>query len=424
MTAARGIIVLLLVAAIALPFAPIAGPLSADDLFPLAAVMLALALIPFTRTRRVIDASVAGFLLLAALGLVSSAANAVSIADFARLSARSAGRTLFYLTLVVALRAVLGDRPARAHRALLLFALAATAEAAFCVWAFRNSYQGPFGIGVADVPRWSVLHGHTRVHGTFSGALKVHEQSNVSANFLASYLVLSVPATLGLALAARRWQVTLLLAVGALLQVTALYLTYTRAALVALGVAVLALGWLMGRRKLAVAMVCVAAVGTLAIPTMRNKFLKEGHNRYALWWSSIQTTKESPVVGVGDGNYVRVLSNNSHLHETPWGVSNTTAHNSLLLSAANHGVPGGLALALLYGLMLLSAYAWVDRSKGPGRLLAASITASLIGYLVQDQFNNLSYVPKVATQMWFLFALMPLAAQNRASTPEPSGRFS
>ena len=224
---------------------------------------------------------------------------------------------------------------------------------------------------------------------------------------------MTVPATLGLALYERRKIARLLLLLGAVAQVLALYLTYTRAALVALGFAVLVMGWLLGRKKLAIAAVVLAVVATTSIPTMRAKFLKEGHNRYALWWASTQTTAQHPLLGVGDGNYMRVLAANPRIHETPWGVANATAHNSILLATANHGLGGGLAFLLLDLLIIGAAIDYVRRSKGRARLLTAALAASIAGYMIQDQFNNLSFVPKVATQMWFLFALMPLLCRMK-----------
>src|SRR5687767_9561671 len=101
------IIVLTLVCSVAIPFIPVAGPLSADDALPLAGVVLALISLAFTRSRITINALAAPFLVLAVLGIASSAANADSLSDFARMSARSTGRFLFFWMLVVAVRPLL-----------------------------------------------------------------------------------------------------------------------------------------------------------------------------------------------------------------------------------------------------------------------------------------------------------------------------
>jgi hypothetical protein len=43
----------------------------------------------------------------------------------------------------------------------------------------------------------------------------------------------------------------------------------------------------------------------------------------------------------------------------------------------------------------------------------------LFGYLAQDQFNDLAYVPKVATQAWFLFGVLwMLPSVGSADPPE------
>jgi hypothetical protein len=408
----RTVFVALLAGAIFVPFVPIAGPLSGDDVFPLLAVALAGLAAPLSRPRGpVLDASFVAICVFAAVALVSSGANASELGELGRLAGRSAGRMAFYLALVVGTRAVL-DAPGWGRRAAVGLSVAAGLQAVFCVFAHRTRYRGPYGIGIADIPTWSVLSGKVRVHGTFSGALGAHELANVSANFLASYLVLSVPVSLGVLVTARRRGARLFWGLAVLAQLLALYLTYTRAALAALAVAILVAGWLLGRRRLAVGAVVLAAATSLALPAMREKFLKEGHNRYALWTSSLRTTATSPLVGVGDGRYLRVMSQDPTLHETDWGVSNATAHNSILLSAAHHGVPGGLAHLALDLALLGVAFACVRRARtAEARRLTAFLAAGVLGWMIQDQFNNLAYVPKVATQLWFVFALLPLVAR-------------
>lgn len=104
---------------------------------------------------------------------------------------------------------------------------------------------------------------------------------------------------------------------------------------------------------------------------------------------------------------------------TAIGVATATSHNSILLAAAHYGVLGGVALAFLYLLLVLTALRSVRQTRGsPERYLTAAVGAALFGYLAQDQLNNLNFVPKVATQLWFLIALLPmLVAQARKEEP-------
>jgi hypothetical protein len=294
----------------------------------------------------------------------------------------------------------------------MFYVAAATIESIFCVYAYATEYRGPFGLGVVPFPEWSVLTGQIRVQGTFSGAELHYETSSTSPNFLAAYLVLSIPVTVGLMAWARHrgWRLAL---VGAgLLQVVTLYLTYTRASLIAFGFAILAMGFLAGRRKLAAGALIACVVAALSIPTVRTKMLGEGHDRWSLYWASMRLTYDRAVFGVGDGNYEYVLHENQQYHETPYGIATTTSHNSMLLSAANYGVAGGAAHAVLYFLLLAVCLREIRRVQDRRqRVLVAGVIAGIMGYLAQDQFNNLAYVPKVATQMWFLFALVPLLAR-------------
>lgn len=412
----------LMVGAIFLPFIPLAGPLSADDILPLASALLGLAVVLFSRRKPLLDGAVVGFALLALVGLLSNAANAATFGDFLRLTGRSTGRIVYYVVLIVGTRTILdrGDWP---RRALLFLVGAATLEALFCLYAFITDYHGPYGLGIIGFPGWSVLVGKTRVQGTFSGSAVRYEGAAVSANFLAAYLILTIPLTVGLMLTTlrRRWRLTL--GASALLQVAILYLTYTRSALMAFGFSILAMGFLSGRRKIAGAVLVAGIVAALSIPTVRTKLLGEGHDRWSLYWASFQITHDRAALGVGDGNYNQVLMENRKYRDTPYGLAGTTSHNSVLLSAANYGVLGGSAHALLYLLMIAVMLRVSHQTRDPRRkLVVAGVVAGILGYLFQDQFNNLAYVPKVATQMWFLYALVPLLARppgEQAEEAEP-----
>jgi hypothetical protein len=410
-SAARAVFIALLVAAIVPPYVSIAGPLSLDDLFPLLGVTLGLAAAAFCREELVDDPSLAAFAVLGALGLVSSAANSGRTGEFLWLAARSTGRAVFYISLIVSARLVLRD-PVWLRRAIHAFAALATLEALFCIWAYVAGYHGPFGFGLADVPTWwTASHGHGRVHGTFAGQTGAFEQDNTSSNFLAAYLLLTIPSTAGIAIGAegRAGRTTrVVAALAALAQVAALYLTYTRAALVALALAALLMGWLLGRRRLVAALVTIGLVSALATPSVRARLGGESHDRFALWWSGARIAADHPLFGVGDGYYLPVLFHHQRYYDTPFGTSTSTSHNSVLLSAANLGLLGGAAHALLYALMLWVSWRAIRDAEGPARALAIGLVCGLAGYLVQDQFNNLAYVPKVATQMWFVFALIPL----------------
>jgi hypothetical protein len=404
----RALFIVGIAASIFPPFIPLAGPLSLDDLPPLIAVVLALFTMCFVRERTIVDATIFGFALLGLAGLISSAANSDGLSEFGRFAGRSAGRTLFAFGLVLGTRALLGDKRWQ-RAAVFALVIAATVESLFCLWAYQKRYIGPYGLGVADFASWSVLKGEVRVQGTFSGVRLAYEGASVSANFLAAYLIMSIPVTIGLAFSTAKGRARDALYLGALVQLIVLYLTYTRAALIALGVGIMVLGFVLGKRKQTLAALAFGAMVTLAIPSVRAKFMSEGHNRYALWWASWEITKDNALVGVGDGNYDRVLHDEPRYHNTPFGPAETASHNSIMLSAANHGIAGGVAQVLLYGSLVAAALYAFKRSSGSERYLAAGIVSALAAYLVQDQFNNLAYIPKVATQMWFLFGVLTAA---------------
>lgn len=394
------------------PFVPVAGPLSLDDLFPLLAVGVGLPVLLLRRRPAEIDGTVVAFGLFILVAIMSSAVNGEGVPDFLRLAGRSAGRMSFYLALVLCTRAVLGDDQWPRY-ALAVFVGTATVEALFCLYAYLFDFQGPYGMGISGFAHWSVLAGKTRVQGTFSGSPGAYEVVYSSANFLAAYLLMTIPVSAGLALATKSRAFRALLAATLLLQIVILYLTYTRAALIALGVSILAMGWLLGRRKLAALVLIVGVCGALSVPTIRKKFLHEKHDRFALYYAAASVVADNPVFGIGDGNYLDTLHREQRYYWNRFGSATTTSHNSMLLSAANHGVFGGLAHAALYFFLLLACVRAVGRSKGRTRALTAGVAAGLVGYLVQDQFNDLAYVPKVATQAWFLFGVLWLLPRVR-----------
>ena len=399
------------------PFVPLFGPLSLDDLFPLLAVAGALLLVPFSRRPLPFDRTILPFAGLALVALLSSAANAESFGDFGRLAGRSTGRLVFYASLILTTRVLL-DRGDWARRGLLAVAIAASLQGAFCVFAYLTEFRGPYDMGVSDFAHWSVLKGKYRVQGTFSGAPSAYEFVYSSANFLAAYLVMSIPVTAGLALVEPKRRNQLLLGLGLLLQVVSIYLTYTRAALGAVGITVLVMGWLLGRRKLAVFALLVGIAGAMAVPSMRTKILHEKHDRHALYTAAATMAWDHPVFGVGDGNYHRHLHENQRYFYNAEGAATTSAHNSALLSAAIHGLAGGAIHLALNLLLLTVAVAAARRASGSAKILTAATAAALFGFVAQDQVNDLAFVPKVVTQAWFLFGLVWILPGAR-SEPRP-----
>lgn len=418
----RWLVLILLVAAIFPPFIPLAGPLSADDLLPL--IALGVAAVPVLRAKVALprDVTYVAFVLLLTVAAVSSAANAHGLGELGRMLGRSTFRMAFYLTLIVAVR-VLYAGEGWPRRAAVAVAGAATVEALFCLASYVLRYTGPYGVGVVEFAWWSVLKGEIRVQGTFGGAKGEFDALSVSANFLAAYMVLTIPLTAGLALGAkaRRWKIAGLLA--SLAQAATLYLTFTRAALLAFVVSVIVFGFLAGKKKLALAAVALSIGMAFTAAPVRAKLMGEKHDRYALYWASLAITWDHPFFGIGDGNYDTVLHTNQRYHDTPFGTATATSHNSILLAAAHFGFLGGVAQGFLYVLLVLVMLRAVRQAQGhPDALVAVGIAAGVFGYLVQDQINNLAYVPKVATQMWLLVALLPLLAPDRrarAASPAP-----
>lgn len=389
----------LVAAAIFPPFVKIAGPLSFDDVLPLLAVASALPLL--FRSPKKVDATLIAFGFLIFAALLSSTWNAQSFAEFARLSAKSAGRIGFYVVMILLARTIFCDR-AWARRAALFIVVAATLEAMFAVYAYVFEFRGPYEFGLTRM-----TSGKLRTQGTFGGEPAPFEREVIAANFLAAYHVLTVPLSVGFAISSKRKRGALLFFAMSAVQIASLYLTFTRAAWIALVFGLIALMWLIGRKKTAALVLLVGALLAVSVPTIRHRLFFESHDRTSLHWAGAAVAKDHLLFGIGDGKYQQVLNSDQKYSDTPHGAAWSTPHHSILLSAAQYGLLGGVAHAFLYALVFLIGVSVVSRCSLSEKAIAAGILAGILGFFLQDQMNNLAYVPKVATQMWFLFALLP-----------------
>jgi O-antigen ligase len=256
-----------------------------------------------------------------------------------------------------------------------------------------------------------------------------------TANQLASALVTAL--LLGGALAIAFWRSPgprALVLAGMAICLVGIFMTLSRAGLLALAAALLASVVLAGRWRAgaAIALVAVglAAFGyfSFAVPDAareRVTSLGSGTGRTDLWTVAERMVSAEPVTGVGVGNF---RTSSIHYLLTEPGLIRRddffierpqVAHNMYLQIAAELGLPGLLLFAALLLGCLTCAFkaAGAFRRQGDRAMEACArgVVLALVGLLVADAFAS----DQLAKELWLLLALGPalLSLASRPATP-------
>lgn len=249
----------------------------------------------------------------------------------------------------------------------------------------------------------------------------------INRNFFAEFAICALPFGVLLLARARMSALVALLSLGVGLVITALLMTGTRSALIALWLQVLvgwpliawrcqrALAWpqwSVGLRLLSVGIVFGTVLALGSIPTDNRNIVDEGHGRTALarglvrtqsigpqdhslgvrmvmWRATLQAIQARPLAGVGAGAWEseipRYQAEGAQL-ETDYYV-----HNEFLQLVAEYGLVGWAFLLLLAGYLLQAAWrTWRDEGEAaeaerPWRAvflcsLGALLVVSMIGF--------------------------------------------
>jgi putative inorganic carbon (hco3(-)) transporter len=220
----------------------------------------------------------------------------------------------------------------------------------------------------------------------------------------------------GLALRAERW-----LSRGGYLAAMAICaagigVSFTRSSLVGVGVGLTLTALLSRRHWLVAAALLLGGASLVWVPGLRERLSSVDSNRPALYVAGARIIEDHPLLGVGDGNYQRVLHSTERYQMTPEGVAVATPHNSVLLATAHAGPLAGMLLFIVVlvviGRLFLLSFWIQDRAA---QTLVAALTGAVVSSWLQDQVNSLLFVPKTAT--WFcVFAALALVL-GRGVTP-------
>jgi O-antigen ligase/Tfp pilus assembly protein PilF len=269
----------------------------------------------------------------------------------------------------------------------------------------------------------SVVGFHVRPFGTLG-----------HPNILAGYLAMAVPLTLTRlreTLAARRWRAALGFAAIALIEVAAIFAAMSRAAWLALAVAVAV--WVVGQklarwRFLAIAIGLLGLSAILAVVFVepfaeRLRHIFDPSGRLFIWKAAWTIFTERPFFGCGPDAFHFAFAP----HRTPefwaveWGATPNKAHNDLLHIVATQGLFGLLATALFVaGLVRSIRKSWRTES-GLDRALAA--VAGLAAFVVQGLFG-FATIATAALAIAFAAILTAKSEERKAESEQRRAKSS
>jgi len=219
---------------------------------------------------------------------------------------------------------------------------------------------------------------------------------------------------------------------AAMLCVAGVFLSVSRAGLIALAVVLLAGVVIAGRWRPAmiVLLLCVSlsGVGYFAFGAAgeRLTLADQGSGRIDIWTVGWRMVQDRPVTGVSAGNFTAAAP---HYLLEPGGilrdefiiVTPKVAHNIYLQVLAELGAVGLILFVSILGFSVVSAHKAAGRFQREGdktmEVLARGVVLALLGLLVADFFASEQY----SKQLWLLLGLGPalLALANGSGREAP-----
>lgn len=268
-------------------------------------------------------------------------------------------------------------------------------------------------------------------------------------NWLAAYLVITIPLTIALAIATDRVHLRWIGLGAALLQTVALLATLSRSGYLGL-LATMAVGIVLAARRglrpaansrrLLVGSAAAAVIGVALLIGLSSATQSvtpadlvrrsasildvdsfESRQYMALWEVGLAITTDNPFVGTGQDTYAIVFP---EYRDTVLDETRATylaqfrpesSHNTYLSIAAGTGIPALLAYMTVIGA---TAIALLGHVGTPGResILLSGLVAAMVGHVVTDSFMTIDL-----SGSWLFWALMGagLAVIDHRSRQQP-----
>jgi len=255
---------------------------------------------------------------------------------------------------------------------------------------------------------------------------------------LATYLLMLIPLSAAVALYLPSGKFRNLTAGATGLSILCLFLTYSRAGILAMMAETLAVVWLVRQRRVAfiagvvIFSLLIGAAGLLILTklTSEGSPMMPGSGKFTtynlearlnIWLFALKKLEESPIVGIGFGkdNFFLVTgTESSRLSSAATTVMPAGTHNTFLDVAVGAGIPALLALIwLLWAIMkeALHQLRLTEDSLIP--MLSLALAAMVVGMCVRNFFDHM-WVSILAVQFW---VLVGLAVFPRSKPLGPSG---
>jgi O-antigen ligase len=254
-----------------------------------------------------------------------------------------------------------------------------------------------------------------------------------SPNVLGSYMVLTAPVAIGLALTSRGLRRWIWLG-AALVMLAALVFTGSRGAWFAFAGAV-GLFSLFISRKLFIALALAGGAAAAFVPQISARlkalfnptYLEKSSNdgRIARWLNAYDQMRMEPVFGLGLGRYGGAVGNRH--------FGTTYVDSYYFKTMAEIGLIGlGLYLWLMVVLLKNGYDVWMRQKGRPDFLLYAGVLAGLLGVVLHNGVENIFEVPFMNTYFWLLAGFLlsipylkddggPAAAAAGAGNPRAPG---
>lgn len=278
---------------------------------------------------------------------------------------------------------------------------------ALTAWLTSAAGLGLYSIVTGLAGGGLTVEGVTRIQG-------LHPHPNALALFLERPAALAA----GMALVdagRRRWMWSSL----AIVTVAALLLTYSRGALLALGVALLAGGWLTRRT----AVVTLGFLGGLLLVVLMAAIAPEralslfaggsGSLRLHIWESSLAMIRDYPIFGVGLDQFLYQYVPRYVVPEA-WPERFTShPHNLLLDFWLRLGLMG---VALLACAVVQTIRYALDTRRTPTPIAVGLVLAVLVGG-AHGLVDNGYFLPDLALAFWLAAAILDTEARDRHRSP-------
>ena len=243
------------------------------------------------------------------------------------------------------------------------------------------------------------------------------QQEGFQPNAIAGALLFFIPLQLALVISGRRRVLAVLL----LLFTSGVFLlTQSRNAWLGLAVAMAAWGIWQSRgriRHVVVAVIVVALIGGAAFWTYGGSRLSERvvggglsndvQSRIELWSRAIHMIEDFPFTGIGMNNFRRVMPVMYPVFLTPPDYDVAHAHNQLLNTGAELGVPGLIAyIAILLGVAAMLVRTWRTTSDERLRWIAAGLGAGFLAFFGFGMADAIALGAKLGIVFWTALALV------------------